>query len=216
MRFGMWRLLPIAGVLWLVGCGTLQAPAPVARSTPPTDCKAAVGTDRYAELPGYLLAQPSGKTVCVPLLVTANQPPAGYSGDFYVDEFTDAKLKQRWAACKADKSCFERINAQMQRWLQVRWEWREIRKPTEGCVICSFGHGEPKGTWAQTRVRQALRRTIRSQMWRSAQNAEAADFDVAALAAYCVAAWPRMTPYRRGSQSNARRWQDSSLPARSC
>ena len=82
-----------------------------------TDCKASVGADRYAELPGYLLPQANGTTHCVPLLVTANKPPAGYRGDFYVDEFTDAKLKERWAACRADKACFDRINAQMQRWL---------------------------------------------------------------------------------------------------
>ena len=54
----------------------------------------------------------------MPLLVTAAKPPPpGYRGDFYVDEFTDAKLKERWAACKADAACFKRINAQMQRWL---------------------------------------------------------------------------------------------------
>ncbi|MEO8133135.1 MAG: hypothetical protein ABI831_04060 [Betaproteobacteria bacterium] len=84
---------------------------------PPTDCKAWVGTDRNTELPGYLLLQAGGAIVCVPLLVTANGPPAGYSGNYYVDEFTDAKLKERWAACKADAACFARINAQMQRWL---------------------------------------------------------------------------------------------------
>jgi pimeloyl-ACP methyl ester carboxylesterase len=49
--------------------------------------------------------------------MTASKPPAGYSGDFYVDEFTDAKLKERWAGCKADAACFKRINEQMQRWL---------------------------------------------------------------------------------------------------
>jgi hypothetical protein len=64
-----------------------------------------------------LLLQPSGATVCVPLLLTASKPTAGYSGDYYVDEFTDAKLKARWAACKADEGCFKRINAQMLRWL---------------------------------------------------------------------------------------------------
>ena len=84
---------------------------------PPTDCKAWVGVDRNVELPGYLLPQASGGMQCVPMLVTANKPPAGYRGDFYVDEFTDAKLKERWATCKADKACFDRINAQMQRWL---------------------------------------------------------------------------------------------------
>src|SRR4051812_25858333 len=68
-------------------------------------------------MPGYLLPQPGGKTVCVPFLQTANKPAAGYAADFYVDEFTDAKLKDRWAACKADKACHDRIEAQMRRWL---------------------------------------------------------------------------------------------------
>ena len=90
---------------------------PVARVVPPTDCTAWVGTDRNAELPGYLLPQANGATQCVPLLQTANKPPPGYSGDYYVDEFTDAKLKERWAACKADAACFKRIDDQMQRWL---------------------------------------------------------------------------------------------------
>src|SRR5205085_689137 len=40
-----------------------------------------------------------------------------YAADFYVDEFTDAKLKDRCAACKADKACHDRIEAQMRRWL---------------------------------------------------------------------------------------------------
>jgi len=81
---------------------------------PPTDCTAWVGTDRSAELPGYLLLQSNGKTACVPLLVTANKPPAGYKGEYYVDEFSDAKLKERWAACKADAACHKRINDQME------------------------------------------------------------------------------------------------------
>ena len=93
---------------------------PIARVFPPTDCTAWVGTDRNAELPGYLLRPESGRTQapqCVPLLVTAYKPPAGYAGDYYVDEFTDAKLKQRWATCREDTACFKRINDQMQRWL---------------------------------------------------------------------------------------------------
>jgi len=110
-------LLFAAGALGLAACGTVPSSRPVARVMPPTDCKAWVGTDRNAELPGYLLPQANGKTECVPLLLTANQPPAGYQGDYYDDEFTDAKLKARWAACKAEAACYQRINAQMQRWL---------------------------------------------------------------------------------------------------
>jgi pimeloyl-ACP methyl ester carboxylesterase len=111
-------LFAAAGALALAACGTPPASQqPLARAVPPTDCKAWVGTDRNAELPGYLLPQASGRTQCVPLLVTANKPPAGYAGDYYVAEFTDAKLKERWAACKADAACYKRINDQMQRWL---------------------------------------------------------------------------------------------------
>jgi hypothetical protein len=101
----------------LTACSTPPAAPPIARIAPPTDCKAWVGADRNTELPGYRLPQPNGATPCVPLLLTANKPPAGYPGDFYVDEFTDAKLKARWAECKIDAACFKRINDQIQRWL---------------------------------------------------------------------------------------------------
>jgi len=107
----------ITGVVALAACATSQAAPPVTRAVPPSDCMAWVGTDRNRDLAGYLLPQPNGATQCVPLLLTANKPPTGYQGDFYVDEFTDAKLKERWAACKADALCFKRINDQMQRWL---------------------------------------------------------------------------------------------------
>ncbi len=94
-----------------VGTSAVRAPSPA------TDCKARVGASVNAELPGYLLPQAGGGTVCVPLMQTSNKPPAGYSGDYSVAEFTDAKLKERWAACKAEPACFARVNAEMQRWL---------------------------------------------------------------------------------------------------
>lgn len=117
MKFPSTSFLAIAGAIAVSSCSTLPSSQPVARAMPPTDCKAWVGTDRNAEIPGYLLPQPGGATVCVPVLQTANKPPAGYAGNFYVDEFTDAKLKARWTACKADAACFARVNGQMQRWL---------------------------------------------------------------------------------------------------
>lgn len=111
-------LITLAAALAAASCSNMPSGAsPAARITPPTDCVAHVGVDRNAEIPGYLLPQASGKTQCVAVLQTANKPPAGYAGDYYVEEFTDAKLKERWAACKADKACHDRIEAQMQRWL---------------------------------------------------------------------------------------------------
>jgi len=102
-------------VVALAGCAAF--PAVQSRLSPPADCSAWVGFDRDAETPGYVIARPGRDPVCVPVLQTANHPPPGYPGDYYVDEFTDARLKARWAACKAQPACFARIDAQMQRWL---------------------------------------------------------------------------------------------------
>ena len=75
---------------------------------PEPDCRAHVGYDRDQELPGYRLSE-AGGSVCVPFLVPANRPPDGYGRSFYLDEFTDAKLKERWASCKEDPACYARL-----------------------------------------------------------------------------------------------------------
>ncbi|QHI99905.1 hypothetical protein GT347_19115 [Xylophilus rhododendri] len=115
---GLAALVP-AAALSLAGCAApAGSPAPIARATPPApDCRAWVGTDRNQEMSGYLLPRQGGGSVCVPLGVNASTAPAGYQGDYHVAEFTDAKLKERWSACKADAACFARVDAQMQRWL---------------------------------------------------------------------------------------------------
>ena len=116
MKSGM-AIASVAALAVLAASSPPSLSSSLKRETPPADCTAWVGTDRNAELPGYLLPQPNGATQCVPLLLTASKAPAEYKGDFYVDEFTDAKLRERWAACKADPACHKRIDAQMQRWL---------------------------------------------------------------------------------------------------
>jgi hypothetical protein len=75
---------------------------------PPFECEARVHYDRETTLPGYLLPTSAGPETCVPFTSAAERPPAGYQGDYYVAEFTDAKLRQRWVACKKDPACFER------------------------------------------------------------------------------------------------------------
>ena len=124
-----------------------SAPARATRADPPpTECKAWVGTDRDAELPGYLV-----RSTCVPLLVTANRPPPDYAGnDYYVDEFTDAKLKARWAACKQDAACFKRIDAQMQRWLPPN---KERATRATGTVDPS-GNIDPEGNVELRQIRR--------------------------------------------------------------
>ena len=86
------------------------AAAAIVVTTPPPDCQAHAGYDRDLTLPGYLLPTKLASATCIPVTVTAQRPPAKYKGDFYVEEFTDQKLRQRWAECKLDKACFEKVN----------------------------------------------------------------------------------------------------------
>jgi pimeloyl-ACP methyl ester carboxylesterase len=62
---------------------------------------------------GYLLPTSAGEKTCIPFSSVAVYPPAGYQGDFYVDEFSDAKLRERWEQCKRDKACHDRVLAQV-------------------------------------------------------------------------------------------------------
>ena len=140
----------VACLVVLAACSTSPAPPPIARDTPPADCQAWVGADRNAELPGYLLPQPNGAPQCVPLLLSANKPPVGYRGDFYVDEFTDAKLKARWAACKVDAACFARINDQMQRWLPPNKE----RATRVTGMVDRVGRIDPEGAVDLAQIRR--------------------------------------------------------------
>jgi hypothetical protein len=48
----------------------------------------------------YLPAFKDSKGISIPYKPTAIHPPIGYQGDFYVDEFTDIKIKQAWQELK--------------------------------------------------------------------------------------------------------------------
>jgi hypothetical protein len=50
---------------------------------------------------GYLPAYKDANGVSIPFKPTSAISPTGYQGDFYVDEFTDAKIKQAWLELKA-------------------------------------------------------------------------------------------------------------------
>lgn len=91
-----------------------SSPAPPATAgsarVPAPECSARVGYDRDMALPGYLIAKGKGPAACVPFTTTSFKPPAGYAGkDFYVEEFSDERLRERWAACKADAACIGRV-----------------------------------------------------------------------------------------------------------
>jgi pimeloyl-ACP methyl ester carboxylesterase len=80
---------------------------------PPPECEAYVRYDRDQMMPGYLLPTSAGKKTCIPFSTVGARPPENYRGDFYVDEFSDAKLRERWAACKRETSCRERVLRQV-------------------------------------------------------------------------------------------------------
>ena len=110
-------LLLLASLALLPGAALAGGKAEAFHTTrapvPPFECKAKVGYDRDLVLPGYLLPTSAGPRTCIPFTSTAAHPPAGYQGDFYVAEFTDAKLRQRWEACEADKDCRHRVYDQV-------------------------------------------------------------------------------------------------------
>ena len=103
----MRRAALFASFILLAACSTNPDRVERAAIEPP-DCKAWIGFDRDGEYPGYWIDGPKGRT-CVPMLVTATPQPADYRGDFRVEDFTDAKLKARWAACKADPACSAKV-----------------------------------------------------------------------------------------------------------
>ncbi|MFB3813832.1 MAG: hypothetical protein ACE14L_06945 [Terriglobales bacterium] len=105
-------------LLYLAPAASAQAPSrgvfqPTRAPAPPPECEARVGYDRNTTLPGYLLPASGGPATCIPFTSVAAHPPEGHQGDYYVDEFTDARLRERWAECKTDKVCHERVQKQI-------------------------------------------------------------------------------------------------------
>jgi hypothetical protein len=80
---------------------------------PSPECHAYVGYDRDMVLPGYILPTSAGPRTCIPFTSTRARKPAGYHGDFYVDNFTDDKLRKRWEHCENDKDCRKRVYDQV-------------------------------------------------------------------------------------------------------
>src|SRR5437762_13964966 len=94
-------------VLLAAAPGAMAEKPPV----PPTECEAPVGYDRDRVLAGYILPTAAGAKTCIPFTTVAAHPPPGYKGDFYVDEFSDERLRGRYAKCKEEKACREPVVA---------------------------------------------------------------------------------------------------------
>jgi hypothetical protein len=107
----------VYGLIGVLTFAAVVAPAsaqsPTRAPVPPFECVARVGYDRDMVLPGYILPTSAGPRTCIPFSSTAARPPAGYKGDFYVDEFTDQKLRDRWDECEKHHECHERVFEQV-------------------------------------------------------------------------------------------------------
>ncbi|MGB2782557.1 MAG: hypothetical protein WBC45_01255, partial [Atribacterota bacterium] len=63
-----------------------------------------VGYDKNADLPGFSYQDPKG-SVCIPFAQTSQQPPESYQREnFYIKEFTDAKIKKKWREFSQDSN----------------------------------------------------------------------------------------------------------------
>ncbi|SFB62523.1 hypothetical protein SAMN03159496_06053 [Rhizobium sp. NFR07] len=73
--------------------------------TPVPDCRQKINVDKNGELPGYLSSW-NGVDVCLPFTLTNQLAPRGVSlDDFYIGEFSDGRIRQKWEACKQDPIC---------------------------------------------------------------------------------------------------------------
>ena len=90
----------------------LAADQVVDPKSPAPECKADIHWDANSKgWPGYYADDADGRH-CVAFTPTPRFAPAGYRGDFYVDEFTDAKVRAAWAACvKQGPACSDPVRA---------------------------------------------------------------------------------------------------------
>ncbi len=98
--------IALAGAAPAPGVAATGFPRP---AVPPYECQAHVAYDRDLTLPGYLLPTAAGAKTCIPFTTPLHKPPAGYVGDYYVAEFTDAKLRQAWTECEKLPDCKKRV-----------------------------------------------------------------------------------------------------------
>lgn len=93
---------------------------------PAAECEARVGYDRDRKMTGYILPTSAGAKTCIPFSTVGQRPPENYRGDFYVDEFSDQRLRARWAECKKDKKCHKRVGEQIHDRRPPNREYRTI------------------------------------------------------------------------------------------
>lgn len=118
MKFTV-RLMCGAGLLCLASTGVALAGAAVSAKSPAPECTADVHYDQNGKSwPGYYADDADGRR-CVPFTATDRFAPAGYQGDYYVDEFTDAKVRAAWADClKQGPACTDPVRERVKTFIR--------------------------------------------------------------------------------------------------
>lgn len=132
------RLMGGAGLACLALTGVALADEAVSIKSPKPECAADVHYDQNAKgWPGYYADDADGRH-CVPFTATPKLAPASYRGDFYVDAFTDAKVREAWADCvKQGPDCADPIRERLKTF---------IRKPFAATgTVNPWGKIEPDG-----------------------------------------------------------------------
>lgn len=113
------RLTGGAGFICLALTGAALAEGLVSASSPKPECTADIHYDQNEKAwPGYYADDQDGRH-CVPFTATPRLAPEGYKGDFYVDEFTDAKLRAAWAEClKQGPDCADAVERRVKAFLR--------------------------------------------------------------------------------------------------
>jgi hypothetical protein len=82
----------------------------VGAGAPQPDAMAFVGWDQNKLFPAYRVVEATDAAVDIPFTPTVRFPPASYAGpDYYVDQFTDAKIKEAWGTCRSDPASLVRV-----------------------------------------------------------------------------------------------------------
>lgn len=95
-------LLAVLVIFALTACATMQSGVKgptgtlVAGSEVQLESTAYVGFGMNGPLPAIKGEDPGGKMVSIPFKPTVMRRPTMYQGDFYVDEFTNNKIKEKW------------------------------------------------------------------------------------------------------------------------
>ncbi len=131
----------------ILNAGDLQNQQYVSSKAPPIDGMTEVRRDVNGKLPAYIVVD-DGVEYKVPFTPTTNFPPEGYKGDFYVDEFTDAKIRELWKVYSSKGTAFAKEGLDAAKSRGLRNEFRVTG------TVDKFGKIDPNSEVELSQIRR--------------------------------------------------------------